>query len=110
MGKRCVVTSSIAAVGPGMDWIMNPSKADNSKVFDEADWNTDSTLQNGAYRLSKYLAEQKAWELDEGNARGQACAEGLPLWPCRCAGCGPGAHLCHGSCGGWRQAFPCNKP
>jgi len=64
--KRCVVTSSIAAVGPGMDWIMNPSKADSSKVFDEADWNTDSTLQNGAYRLSKYLAEKKAWELAEG--------------------------------------------
>jgi len=64
--KRCVVTSSIAAVGPGMEWISDPSKADESKVFNEEDWNTTSTLQNGAYRLSKYLAEKKAWELAEG--------------------------------------------
>merc|ERR1712232_1455314 len=64
--KRCVVTSSIAAVGPGMAWIDDPSKADKDKVFNEEDWNTDATLQNGPYRLSKYLAEKKAWELAEG--------------------------------------------
>jgi len=64
--KRCVVTSSVAAVGPGMEWIDDPSKADKDKVFTEEDWNSTSTLENGAYRLSKYLAEKKAWELAEG--------------------------------------------
>jgi len=64
--KRCVVTSSTSAVFAGMAWVGDPSTADKSKVFNEEDWNTISTLQNGPYRLSKYLAEKKAWELAEG--------------------------------------------
>jgi hypothetical protein len=60
---RIVVTSSIAAVGPPQEWIVDPSSADKEKVFTEEDWNKTSTLESGAYRLSKRLAEEKAWEI-----------------------------------------------
>jgi nucleoside-diphosphate-sugar epimerase len=32
-------------------------------VFTEADWNHESTLERGPYRLSKRLAEERAWQL-----------------------------------------------
>jgi len=64
--KKVVVTSSCAAIGPPQAWMKDPSAADAEKVFSEEDWNTDSTLQEGPYRLSKTLAEKKAWELAEG--------------------------------------------
>jgi nucleoside-diphosphate-sugar epimerase len=63
--KRVVVTSSLAAVGPPQAWVTDPSKADKEKVFTEDDWNTDSTLEAGPYRLSKTLAEKKAMEIAE---------------------------------------------
>ncbi|GAB5359915.1 hypothetical protein AAMO2058_000583100 [Amorphochlora amoebiformis] len=56
--KRVVITSSTAAIGPPQDTQNVPQ----DKVFNEDDWNTDSTRQNGAYRLSKTLAEKAAWD------------------------------------------------
>ncbi len=53
--KRVVLTSSIAA-------IVSPSSDGRDKLYSEADWNLDSTLDNGPYLLSKRLAEQAAWQ------------------------------------------------
>lgn len=35
------------------------------KVWSESDWNDNSTLQDGPYRLSKYLAEKAVWKWAE---------------------------------------------
>lgn len=56
--KAVVVTSSVAAVVP--------QSPDSDKVYDESDWNTTSSLTNGPYRLSKYLAETAAWDWWKG--------------------------------------------
>eukprot|EP01098_Paradermamoeba_levis_P006792 TRINITY_DN2829_c0_g1_i2.p1 TRINITY_DN2829_c0_g1~~TRINITY_DN2829_c0_g1_i2.p1 ORF type:complete len:199 (-),score=57.71 TRINITY_DN2829_c0_g1_i2:155-751(-) len=42
------------------------SKKPEGYVFTEEDWNTDSTLEREAYRLSKYLAEKAAVEFADG--------------------------------------------
>ncbi len=56
---RVVLTSSCAAIyGDNQDLAATPRG-----VFDEEVWNTSSTLEHGAYSLSKTLAEKKAWEL-----------------------------------------------
>jgi nucleoside-diphosphate-sugar epimerase len=54
--KVVVVTSSVAAVTA-----QNPVPF-GDKVWNEDDWNTTSTLTEGPYRLSKYLAEKAAWD------------------------------------------------
>ena len=56
-----VVTSSCAAVTA-----QHPDKVgkgDPAYEWSEADWNLDSTALEGPYRLSKRLAEQKAWQM-----------------------------------------------
>uniref|UniRef100_A0A7S2XDM2 NAD-dependent epimerase/dehydratase domain-containing protein n=1 Tax=Lotharella oceanica TaxID=641309 RepID=A0A7S2XDM2_9EUKA len=53
-----VVTSSTAAIGPPQ---FNLDKLPKDKTFSEEDWNVDSTLEHGAYRLSKRRAEEAAW-------------------------------------------------
>ncbi|PRP83489.1 hypothetical protein PROFUN_04363 [Planoprotostelium fungivorum] len=56
--KRVVLTSSVAAV----------SGATNVEgTIDESQWNTTSTLEKGAYLLSKTLAERAAWDFIEKN-------------------------------------------
>jgi nucleoside-diphosphate-sugar epimerase len=65
--ERVVVTSSVAACGPPQAWLMDASKGDSEKRFSEDDWNEDSTLTDGPYRLSKTLAEKKAWELSKAH-------------------------------------------
>jgi dihydroflavonol-4-reductase len=63
--KRVVVTSSCAAIA----WQATPP---DDKVWTEADWNEDSTLENAPYRLSKTLAERAAWEfVNEGEGKGK---------------------------------------
>lgn len=52
--KRVVVTSSVAA-------ITTQAVPPPDKVWTEADWNLDSTIENAPYRLSKRLAEEAAW-------------------------------------------------
>jgi len=54
--KKVVVTSSCAAV-------VEMSAVTATRVFNEADWNMESTLDNAPYRLSKRLAEEEAWKL-----------------------------------------------
>ena len=61
--ERVVVTSSCAAVQT-QDSMRNPEKF-FGKIFGENDWNKESTLEEGAYRMSKNLAEQAAWEFQE---------------------------------------------
>eukprot|EP01130_Rhizamoeba_saxonica_P002564 TRINITY_DN12347_c0_g1_i1.p1 TRINITY_DN12347_c0_g1~~TRINITY_DN12347_c0_g1_i1.p1 ORF type:complete len:363 (+),score=72.91 TRINITY_DN12347_c0_g1_i1:221-1309(+) len=51
-----VVTSSGAAV------VKQFHEYDESKIWDENDFNDNSTLENGPYRLSKYLAESLVWK------------------------------------------------
>jgi len=55
--KRVILTSSVAAV------IGDQSRLDVDHVFTEKDWNDFATIQNGAYPLSKVLAERAAWDL-----------------------------------------------
>lgn len=62
---RVVVTSSCAAVQT-QDTFRSPEKY-AGKVFTEADWNDGSTIEEGPYRLSKYLAEKAAWEFWSAN-------------------------------------------
>merc|ERR1719242_441572 len=57
--KRVVVTSSCAAVMT-QDSIRRPQDFVN-RVWSHEDWNRESTLDEGAYRLSKQVAEDKAW-------------------------------------------------
>lgn len=52
--KHVVLTSSITAV---------TSYSDAVKVFDENDWNEQTTLEENPYDLSKKLAEEVAWEI-----------------------------------------------
>jgi nucleoside-diphosphate-sugar epimerase len=58
--KRTVVTSSFAA-------IVNPKGGPSTgkELYDEESWNTESTLEDGPYRLSKVEAEKAAWELSK---------------------------------------------
>ncbi|KAL6060484.1 Tetraketide alpha-pyrone reductase [Balamuthia mandrillaris] len=53
--RRVVLTSSCAAVA-------SQALPPEGKVWTEDDWNTDSTLENAPYRLSKSLAERAAWD------------------------------------------------
>jgi nucleoside-diphosphate-sugar epimerase len=74
--KVVVVTSSTAAVTPQHN---NLEKYHDTRMvkaglfpsfsreFNEDDWNMDSTLEEGPYRLSKRLAEQAAWEYTKKN-------------------------------------------
>ena len=59
--RRIVHTSSIVAV-------LRYDDARKGNVFDESDWNTESTLQTDPYGLAKTLAERRAWELAEAQA------------------------------------------
>jgi nucleoside-diphosphate-sugar epimerase len=60
---KCVaLTSSLAAVA-GFTGTDKTSREDGR--FSEADWNETSTIENGAYLLSKTLAEKAAWEIAE---------------------------------------------
>lgn len=52
---RVALTSSCAAV--------YGFASDKDGVFTEEDWNRTSTRKNGAYSLSKRMAEEKAWEM-----------------------------------------------
>jgi len=63
--KRVVLTSSCAAI-TCQTATEEPEKF-KDKVWTEKDWNMKSTLETGAYRLSKYLAEKSAWEFCEKN-------------------------------------------
>lgn len=60
--RRCVLTSSIAAVTEGH------SKSDyrRGRSFNEEDWTDCDAASTGGYEKSKALAEQKAWELVRG--------------------------------------------
>eukprot|EP00730_Choanoeca_flexa_P014974 TRINITY_DN6743_c0_g1_i4.p1 TRINITY_DN6743_c0_g1~~TRINITY_DN6743_c0_g1_i4.p1 ORF type:complete len:395 (+),score=108.35 TRINITY_DN6743_c0_g1_i4:137-1186(+) len=53
--KRVVLTSSCAAI--------YGRPTDKDGLFTEEDWNRSSTRKDGAYMLSKRLAEEKAWEI-----------------------------------------------
>ncbi|KAK9810012.1 hypothetical protein WJX72_003318 [[Myrmecia] bisecta] len=57
--QRVVVTSSFAAI------VRPKAGPSNGKVFTEEDWNDESSLDNGPYRLSKTEAEKAAWELSK---------------------------------------------
>ena len=60
--ESIILTSSIATM-------FNPSTP-AGKVYTEADWNNDWTVEQAPYQLSKVLAERKAWELvDAHNAQ-----------------------------------------
>merc|ERR1712232_1403212 len=55
---ECVaLTSSMAAIRPP------GGKPSSGALFTEKDWNETSTRENGAYMLSKALAEKAAWEI-----------------------------------------------
>ena len=59
--KRIVLTSSCAAIyGDNADLQATPNG-----VFTEADWNTTSSLKNGAYSYSKTIAEKEAWKISK---------------------------------------------
>ena len=51
--KRVIFTSSIAAI---------TDEPDSTKVFNEKDWNTMSSLERNPYHYSKTLAERDAWD------------------------------------------------
>mmetsp|Transcript_14706 Transcript_14706/g.33423 ORF Transcript_14706/g.33423 Transcript_14706/m.33423 type:complete len:333 (+) Transcript_14706:120-1118(+) len=57
---RVVLTSSVAAVGPPQPWLHEPYELE---VLGPDSWNTTSTLEDGPYRLSKRLAEERAWQI-----------------------------------------------
>jgi len=63
--KRVVLTSSCAAI-TCQTAFKNP-EAFKDKVWSEKDWNEKSSLEEGPYRYSKYLAEKTAWEFCEKN-------------------------------------------
>lgn len=63
--QRVVLTSSMAAIfGASADLAETPRG-----VFDEAVWNTSSSLTNNPYSYSKTLAEKKAWEMHDAQDR-----------------------------------------
>jgi len=51
--KRIVVTSSVASIN---------GLSDPKKIYTEADWNKESTVENGPYSFSKTEAEHAAWQ------------------------------------------------
>lgn len=57
--KRVVLTSSFAAISGGP----------RTGSFDESDWNTRSTLEDGPYAYSKTVAERAAWDFMQTAAR-----------------------------------------
>lgn len=63
--SKVVLTSSVAACGPPFEWMADPSKADNDRVWTEADWVAGDKPENSVqgYFLSKKKAEERAWEL-----------------------------------------------
>lgn len=63
--ERVVLTSSMAAIfGASADLAETPRG-----VFDEAVWNTSSSLTDNPYSYSKTLAEKKAWEMHDAQDR-----------------------------------------
>ncbi|TNF32365.1 MAG: NAD-dependent epimerase/dehydratase family protein [Deltaproteobacteria bacterium] len=63
--RRVVVTSSCAAVyGDNIDMRETPNG-----IFDEAVWNTSSSLAHQPYSYSKTVAEQEAWKIAEAQGR-----------------------------------------
>ena len=56
--KRVVMTSDAAAIVPQFP-------ASPSEEYSEADWQEDSTLAAGPYRLAKREAERAAWDFVE---------------------------------------------
>lgn len=63
--SRVVLTSSCAAIyGDNIDI----EKAPGGRL-DESVWNTTSTLEHGAYSLSKTLAEKAAWDIADAQDR-----------------------------------------
>jgi len=50
--ERVVITSSIAAV---------TDSPEEGRLYDEKDWNTESSLQRNPYHYSKKMAEESAW-------------------------------------------------
>jgi len=56
--EKVVVTSSMAAI---------TDSPDNAKVYSEADWNTDSSLERNPYYYSKVLAEKFAYDFEAKN-------------------------------------------
>eukprot|EP01095_Lingulamoeba_sp_RSL-Kostka_P009792 TRINITY_DN3408_c0_g1_i1.p1 TRINITY_DN3408_c0_g1~~TRINITY_DN3408_c0_g1_i1.p1 ORF type:complete len:244 (-),score=93.30 TRINITY_DN3408_c0_g1_i1:75-806(-) len=58
--KKVVLTSSCAAIA-------SQAIPEDGKIWSEDDWNNDSTLSEGPYRLSKSLAEKAAWKITEQN-------------------------------------------
>jgi nucleoside-diphosphate-sugar epimerase len=58
--KKVVITSSAAAI------LQQHHDQDPNKVWSEEDWNTTSSLTEGPYRYSKYLAEKAAWDWWKG--------------------------------------------
>ena len=63
--KRVVLTSSCAAITWGH---VNNHPQQESHIWTEDDWQKDNTLENGAYRFSKRVAEQEAWKLVHNTA------------------------------------------
>jgi len=62
--KRVVVTSSMAAIYTGR------APADPLRRYTESDWNLESSLTDDAYRYSKRLAEQAAWNFVKEHSEG----------------------------------------
>ena len=58
--ERIILTSSCAAV----TWA-DPTPKGTAYIWSEDDWQTDNTLENGAYHMSKSLAEREAWKLSQ---------------------------------------------
>lgn len=54
--KRVVLTSSFAAI------VKPEGGPANGKVYTPEEWNTETTLETGAYRFSKVQAERAAWD------------------------------------------------
>lgn len=63
--KRVVLTSSCAAIT--CQTAFHKPEEFKDKVWSEKDWNEKSTLTDGPYRFSKYLAERTAWDFCEKN-------------------------------------------
>lgn len=73
--RRVVLTSSMAAIyGENADLPSTPRG-----TFDEEVWNTTSTLDNGAYALSKTLAEREAWSVHDQQDRWRLVAVHPPF-------------------------------
>lgn len=54
--RRVVLTSSVAAI---------TDEPDSSRVINEEDWNTRSSLKRNPYHFAKTMAERAAWEFME---------------------------------------------